>query len=38
HLVTVEEIGRIAAFLASDAGAPMTGSVIFADHGFHVVA
>ena len=38
HLVTVEEIGRIAAFLASDAGAPMTGSVIFADYGFHVVA
>lgn len=38
RLVTIEEIGRIAAFLASDAGAPMTGSVTFADNGFHVVA
>ena len=38
RLVTIEEIGRIAAFLASDAGAPMTGSVIYADNGSHVVA
>lgn len=38
HLVTVEEIGRIAAFLVSDAGVPLTGSVVFADHGFHVTA
>ncbi|WP_108659175.1 enoyl-ACP reductase FabI [Acuticoccus kandeliae] len=38
QLVTIEEIGRIAAFLASGAGAPMTGSVVFADNGFHVVA
>jgi enoyl-[acyl-carrier protein] reductase I len=38
RLVTIEEIGRVAAFLASDAGAPMTGSVVYADNGFHVVA
>ncbi|MDR4307193.1 enoyl-ACP reductase FabI [Chelatococcus sambhunathii] len=38
RLVTIEEIGRIAAFLASEAGAPMTGSVVYADNGFHTVA
>ncbi len=38
RLVDVEEIGRIAAFLASDAGRPMTGSVTYADAGFHVMA
>ena len=38
RLVGIEEIGEIAAFLASDAGAPMTGSVIYADGGFHTVA
>lgn len=37
-LVGIEEIGEIAAFLASDAGAPMTGSVIYADGGFHTMA
>lgn len=37
QLVTVEEVGRIAAFLASDAGAPLTGSVTHADHGLHVI-
>lgn len=37
-LVDVAEIGRIAAFLASDAGAAMTGSVTYADAGFHVMA
>ncbi|RMH90962.1 enoyl-[acyl-carrier-protein] reductase FabI [Lysobacter pythonis] len=37
-LIDVAEIGRIAAFLASDAGAPMTGSVTYADAGFHVMA
>jgi len=35
-LVTIEQIGRIAAFLASPAAAPMTGSVTYADHGFHI--
>jgi enoyl-[acyl-carrier protein] reductase I len=38
HLVTIEEIGRIAAVLASDAGMTLTGSVIYADAGFHIVA
>lgn len=38
QLVTIEQIGRVAAFLASEAGAPLTGSVTFADHGFHIVA
>lgn len=38
HLVTIEQIGAVAAFLASDAGAPLTGSVTFADQGFHIIA
>jgi enoyl-[acyl-carrier protein] reductase I len=38
HLVTIEEIGRIAAVLASEAGMILTGSTIYADGGFHVVA
>jgi enoyl-[acyl-carrier protein] reductase I len=38
HLVSIEEIGRVAAFLASGAGAPLTGSVVYADNGFHTVA
>ncbi|WP_208449432.1 enoyl-ACP reductase FabI [Paraburkholderia phenazinium] len=38
HLVTIEEIGRIAAVLASDAGMTLTGAVIYADAGFHIVA
>ena len=38
QLVTVDQIGRIAAFLASEAGAPLTGSVTYADQGFHIVA
>ncbi len=38
RLVSVEEIGKVAAFLASDAGTPLTGSVTYADGGFHVMA
>jgi len=38
HLVTIEEIGRIAAVLASDAGMTLTGSTLYADAGFHIVA
>ena len=34
----IEEIGRVAAFLASDAAIPLTGSVSYADRGFHIVA
>jgi enoyl-[acyl-carrier protein] reductase I len=38
HLVTVDEIGRIAAVLASDAGMTLTGSTLYADAGFHIMA
>jgi enoyl-[acyl-carrier protein] reductase I len=38
RLVSIEEIGRVAAVLASDAGIPLTGSVTYADGGFHVMA
>jgi enoyl-[acyl-carrier protein] reductase I len=38
RLVGIEEIGRVAAFLASDAGIPLTGSLTYADGGFHVMA
>ena len=38
HLVTIAEIGRIAAVLASEAGMTLTGSTIYADAGFHVMA
>ncbi len=38
HLVTIEEIGRIAAVLASDTGMTLTGSTIYADAGFHIKA
>jgi len=38
RLVSIDEIGRIAAFLASEAGAPLSGSVVYADHGFHTMA
>lgn len=38
QLVGIDEIGKVAAFLASEAAAPMTGSVIFADGGFHTMA
>ncbi|PZW39332.1 enoyl-[acyl-carrier-protein] reductase [NADH] [Humitalea rosea] len=38
QLVTIEEIGRVAAFLASDGGKPLTGSVTYVDGGAHVMA
>jgi enoyl-[acyl-carrier protein] reductase I len=38
QLVTIEQIGDVAAFLASDAAGPMTGSVVHADHGYNVVS
>lgn len=37
HLVTIEEIGRIAAVLASEAGMTLTGSTVYTAAGFHVV-
>lgn len=38
NLVTIEEIGKVAAFLASEAARPMTGSTGYADNGFHIIA
>lgn len=38
QLVGIDEIGKVAAFLTSEAAAPMTGSVVFADGGFHTMA
>ncbi|MEN5081536.1 enoyl-ACP reductase FabI [Bosea sp. TWI1241] len=38
QLVSIDDIGKVAAFLASEAAAPMTGSVVFADGGFHTMA
>jgi enoyl-[acyl-carrier protein] reductase I len=38
ELVTIEEIGALSAFLASDAAAGQTGSVSYVDGGFHVVS
>jgi len=38
QLVSIEEVGRIAVFLASEAAAPMSGSVIYADNSFHLMA
>jgi enoyl-[acyl-carrier protein] reductase I len=37
QLVTIEEIGALSAFLASDAAAGQTGGVSYVDGGFHVV-
>ena len=37
-LVSIEEIGRLAAFLATEAASPMSGSVVYADNGFHTTA
>ncbi len=35
-LVTIEQIGNVAAFLASDAADGMTGNVVYVDNGFNV--
>lgn len=37
-LVSIEEIGTLAAFLATEAASPMSGSVVYADNGFHTNA
>ena len=37
-LVSIEEIGALAAFLATEAASTMSGSVIYADNGFHTTA
>ncbi len=38
RLVTIEDVGKVATFLASDDGASMTGSVVYSDNGFHTIA
>jgi enoyl-[acyl-carrier protein] reductase I len=38
QLVSIGQIGDVAAFLAGEAAAPLTGSVIHADHGFNIVS
>lgn len=38
RLVTLDEIGQLAAFLASDAASGMSGQTIFVDGGYHAVA
>ena len=38
RLVEIEDVGRVAAFLASEAGSSLTGSVVYADGGFHTIA
>ena len=37
-LVSIEEIGTLAAFLATEAASPRSGSVVYADNGFHTTA
>ena len=37
-LVSIEEIGTLAAFLATEAASPMSGSVVYADNGFYTTA
>ncbi|MFX4219740.1 MAG: enoyl-ACP reductase FabI [Thalassobaculum sp.] len=36
-LVTIEQVGNVAAFLASGAAEGMTGNTVFVDHGYNVV-
>ena len=38
RLVGIEDVGRVAAFLASEAGSALTGSVVYAAGGFHTIA
>ena len=38
HLVSIDDVGRLAAFLVSDFAASITGNVEYIDAGFHVTA
>lgn len=38
HLVSIDDVGRLAAFLVSDFAASITGNVEYVDAGFHVMA
>ncbi|ODN41849.1 enoyl-ACP reductase FabI [Piscirickettsia litoralis] len=37
RLVTIEEVGSLAAFLVSDASSGMTGQTIYVDAGYHII-
>jgi len=37
HLVSIEDVGHVAAFLVSDAAASLTGNVEYIDAGYHVL-
>lgn len=37
HLVSIQDVGNVAAFLASDAAASLTGNVEYIDGGYHIV-
>ena len=37
RVVTIEEVGRVAAFLISDAATGMTGNTIYVDAGYHIM-
>ena len=36
-IVAIEEVGQLAAFLASDAAAALTGNVEYVDFGYHIM-
>ena len=38
QLVSIEDVGNVAAFLVSDAAASLTGNVEYIDAGFHIMA
>jgi enoyl-[acyl-carrier protein] reductase I len=37
QLVSIEDVGNLAAFLASDAAASLTGNIEYIDSGYHIV-
>jgi enoyl-[acyl-carrier protein] reductase I len=37
RLVSLDEIGQLAAFLVSDASSGMTGQTLYVDAGYHIV-
>lgn len=37
RLVSIEDVGALAAFMASDAAASITGSILFLDGGYHIL-
>ena len=37
RVVTIDEVGQVAAFLISDAATGMTGNTIYVDAGYHIM-